>query len=178
MYVRLARTAMVLGICAALASTANAQRPEKGKGKGKGKRKNDIAAVAMDAVFGFPADIDLSADQSKKLEGLKKEYGPKIEAAAKKADENAVLTPEQLSKRQEARRTARSEGKTGKDLRAAVESAASLTDDQIKKLDAARQELRKLQASTREKVVALLTDEQKSKIKPITAKKKKKDKAA
>lgn len=167
------RAVAVCGLCVALASPVFAQKPGKGKGKGKGKR-NDAVSTAMETVFGFPADIELTADQTKKVDSLKKEFGSKVEAAAKKADENSVLTPEQKSKREEAMRTAKADGKKGKEVRIAAETAASLTEEQIKKLDTAKEELKKVEESTREKVVAVLTDEQKSKLKPASTGKKKK----
>lgn len=178
MNIRLARSAAICGLCFAMASPAFAQKGNKGKGKGKGRR-NDVAAAVMQTVFGFPAGIELSPEQTHKVDALKKSHGPKLEAAAKKADPAAVLTAEQKAKRDEATRAARSEGKKGKDLRAAAEAAVTMSDEQIKQLDEAKKELKKLSEETREKVVAVLTDEQKMKLKDAEGgkKKKKKDKS-
>lgn len=172
----LGRTALALGICLIVAAPASAQ---KGGKKAKGKnRRNDVAATTMQAVFGFPAGIELSAEQTKKVDALRSELGPKLETAAKKADPAAVLTPDQVAKRREAQQVARSEGKKGKDLRAAVEASVTMTDEQIKKHDAAKTDLRKLTEQCREKVLAVLSDEQRAKVKDAEGgkKKKKKDK--
>lgn len=123
--------------------------------------------------FNLPDSIKLTDDQTKKLEELKKEATPKLEAAVKKVDD--VLTKDQKKTRKTASDTAKAAGKKGKELKEAVNEALKLSDEQKASLAKAEKELADLQKATREQVVAMLTDEQKANL-PTPAKKKAKAK--
>jgi exonuclease VII small subunit len=155
-----------LSVCVGLPLAASAQE----KGKGKKKNAPKIPTVSSQA-FALPMDIELSDEQKTKLAELKKELTPKLEEVQKKVD--AVYTDEQKKAREEAFTKARADGKKGKDLKAAYESSVSLTDEQKKQLAAAEKEVAAALKTARDKVLSLLTDEQKSKIRGG----KKKDKA-
>jgi Spy/CpxP family protein refolding chaperone len=112
---------------------------------------------------GMLAEIELTAEQKAKLEALKKEMGPKLMEARKKTE--GILTEEQRNARAEAQKAARAAGKTGQEARAAAEAAVKLTDEQKTKMAAARKAAGELQRQVRDKVMALLTPEQKETIK-------------
>lgn len=104
----------------------------------------------------------LSDEQKEKIAPLNKEFGPRLAEFGKKRA--AILTPEQRKAQNEARKVATEAGKKGKELQQAVNAAMKLTDDQKKKLADLAKEMAPLNKTLREKVLALLTDEQKAKI--------------
>jgi hypothetical protein len=137
------RTLLVFAVAAVmLANIASAQEEKK---KGRGQRKQ---ISPTEAPFQLPRSITLSDEQKKKLDDLKKEYEPKLAAAAKKAE----LTSEQRDAARKAR-----EGKTGREAREASEAALNLTDAQKE----GRDELRKVSGEIRQAIQGFLTDEQK-----------------
>lgn len=156
--------ALAVGCVLASAAFAADEQPA-AKGKKKGKK-----AAATPAAFKLPDAISLSAEQQTKLDELKTQYVDKLREAMKKV--NDVYTAEQRTAVQSARKTAAAEGKKGKQLKAAVEAAVQLSDDQKQKLSEAQSQLMALQKEVRGKVVGLLTDEQKELVKPKGKKKK------
>ncbi len=135
--------------------------------EGKGKKK--AAAAAGQQVFQIPKEITLSDEQKEKLEAIKKEHGPKLSELTKKLDDS--LTAEQKKARKEAMEKAKTDGKKGKDLQEAVIAALNLTDEQKKLRAEIQPELTKLQASVKEQIHGILTDEQKAHYKLPKAKK-------
>jgi Spy/CpxP family protein refolding chaperone len=105
--------------------------------------------------------LTLTAEQTAKLDELKKEYGPKLADAIKKSE---VMTPEMKKARDEAAKTAKAAGKKGKELNAAIDAAGTLTADQKAQASQAKKQISALEKELREKVVAQLTAEQKEKI--------------
>lgn len=150
--------------CVLASSLFAADEQPAAKGKKKAKK-----APATPAAFKLPDAIQLTAEQQTKVDELKTEYSDKLREATQKV--NDVYTAEQLAALQAARKTAVAEGKKGKELKAAVEAAVQLSDEQRKKRDEAQTQLSALQKEVRQKLVALLTDEQKEHIK-VKAKKK------
>ena len=141
------RSVLVLAVVAViLANFANAQEEKKKKGRGQGR------GGAGSDPFDLPRSITLSEEQKKKLDDLKKEHEPRLQAALKKAQ----LTDEQRTAQREARQKARDDGKRGREAQEAVEAALNLTADQKE----GRAEIRKI----REAVEGLLTDDQKAQL--------------
>jgi cell division protein FtsN len=131
------------------------------------KKKANPAAGLLKKVD----DLDLTAEQKEKIEAIKKEHVPKVEAAAKKV--NDALTPEQRKARQEAQKAAKQAGKKGKEAEAEAIAAMKLTEEQKKAYDAAQKELTEATNALRSALASVLTDEQKSSVGLANGKKKK-----
>lgn len=114
------------------------------------------------AQFFTLPDITFSAEQQAKIDELKKEYVPKFQDSQKKWD--GVITPEQLQQQREAFQKARSEGKQGAELRKIVNDSLKLTEEQLKQRAALQQEREQLMQQLRTALVALLTEEQRTRI--------------
>jgi Spy/CpxP family protein refolding chaperone len=113
--------------------------------------------------FGLPLDqLNLTDDQKAKVDELQKEYGPQLRELEEKMA--ASLTDEQRQARQEAEQAARAADKLPKEIREAVESATKATAEQEAKFAELRKEMAPLQREIREKILALLTPEQKAKL--------------
>lgn len=127
--------------------------------KAKGKKKKE-APLGGQQVFQLPKEITLTEDQQAKLNALKQEHSAKLGELAKKLDEG--ITDEQKKARRDAMAKAKEESKKGKELQAAVDAALNLTDEQKKKRAEVQPEMTKLQASIKEQIHAMLTDDQKT----------------
>jgi Spy/CpxP family protein refolding chaperone len=101
--------------------------------------------------------LNLTDDQKAKVKELKKEYEPKIKAAF-----DGVLTAEQKTARTDAVKAAKAEGKKGHDVRKAALQSVKLTGDQQTKL---REAMKPLHKEIKDKLTALLTQEQKDQLK-------------
>jgi len=121
------------------------------------KKKKTPVAVKV------PKSIELSADQKAKVDALNKEFGPKLAECKKKA--NSIITADQKKARYEAVKKAKADGKKGKELRAAADAALAITADQKDQQTECRKATSALQKEIRTQFAALLTDEQKAKIK-------------
>ncbi|MBI5757327.1 MAG: hypothetical protein HZA46_02270 [Planctomycetales bacterium] len=128
----------------------------------KGKKKKDGTNQAAAAAFALLKDLDLTADQKEKLAALTKEYTPKLTELSEKV--NGILTADQKKARQEAAKEAKDSGKKGKEAKASVDAAIKLTDEQKKQMAEVQPKLEALQKEVREKLIGLLTDEQKAKL--------------
>jgi Spy/CpxP family protein refolding chaperone len=110
----------------------------------------------------FLKGLDLTDDQKAKLGDLMKEFRPKFkETSAKMA---GIYTDEQKAAIKEAVQKARADGKNFQEIRKAVEDAVKPTPEQETKLKEARKEIESVQKELREKVMAILTPEQKEKV--------------
>lgn len=157
---------MIFGLsvaCFALSAlfAAEAQAAPKG-------RKVAQRVAAFPPVFKLPDAIVLTAEQQAKIDELKTKYSDKLREAVRKVDE--IYTDEQHKAMRGARKAAVTEGKKGKQLKAAVEAAVQLSPEQQQKMADARKVLTDLQKEVRKQVVGLLTDDQKEHIK-VKAKK-------
>ena len=114
-------------------------------------------------VVRVPKTIELTADQKTKIEALNKEFGPKLAECKKKA--NSIITADQKKARAEATKKAKADGKKGKELRAAGNAAFAITADQKAQQAECKKAMGALNKEIRTKFAALLTDEQKAKIK-------------
>lgn len=162
-----------IAVVTALAVSLPVHAAEKGKGKGKGKKS---ASKAVDALFQLPEGINLTAEQQGKVDAIKKELTPKLTEVVAAANPNAILTPEQMSARREAAKSARESGLKGKELRASVETATKMTPEQKEKYEKAQAALLDWKKEIHAKISAVLTDEQKAQYPSPAAKGKRKAK--
>ena len=121
------------------------------------KKKKAPTAVKV------PKSIELTADQKTKVEALNKEFGPKLAECRKKAA--SIITADQKKARTEATKKAKADGKKGKELRTAVNAAVAITADQKAQQAECNKAMKALNKEIRTQFAALLTDEQKAKIK-------------
>ena len=121
------------------------------------KKKKAPAAVKV------PKGIELTADQKTKVEALNKEFGPKL--AECKAKANSIITADQKKAKADAMKKAKADGKKGKELRDVVNAAFAITADQKAQQAETKKAMGALQKEIRTQFAALLTDEQKAKIK-------------
>jgi hypothetical protein len=121
------------------------------------KKKKAPTAVKV------PKGIELTADQKTKVDDLNKEFGPKLAECRKKAA--SIITADQKKARTEAMKKAKADGKKGKGLRAAVTAAVAITADQKAKQVEVGKAMKALNKEIRTQFAALLTDEQKAKLK-------------
>ena len=120
------------------------------------KKKTPVAIKA-------PKSIELTADQKTQLDALNKEFGPKL--AECKAKANSIITADQKKARAEATKKAKADGKKGKELRAVANAAFAITADQKAQQTETKKAMGALQKEIRTQFAALLTDEQKAKLK-------------
>ena len=106
--------------------------------------------------------LTLTDDQKAKFADLQTEYGPKRAEIFKKMQ--AVLTEDQVKARHDAEQAAKEAGKSPQEIRQAMDAATTLTDDQKAKMADIRKEFQPLQQEIREKVVGILTPEQKEQL--------------
>ena len=121
------------------------------------KKKKTPVAIKV------PKSIELTADQKTKLDALNKEFGPKLAECRKKAA--SIITADQKKARAEATKKAKADGKKGKELRAAANTAVAITADQKAQQTECKKAMGALNKEVRTQFAALLTDEQKAKIK-------------
>ena len=121
------------------------------------KKKKAPTAVKV------PKGIELTVDQKTKLDALNKEFGPKLAECRKKAA--SIITADQKKARAEATKKAKADGKKGKELRAAANTAVAITADQKAQQTECKKAMGALNKEVRTQFAALLTDEQKAKIK-------------
>ncbi len=107
--------------------------------------------------MGHSQGLKLTDDQKAQVKELRKEYGPKFKAAA-----DSILTAEQKKARADAVKAAKAEGKKGREVMKAAHEAVKLTDEQKAKIKEAMKPLHK---EVREKIMAILTPEQKAQLK-------------
>jgi len=153
---RTARVALTLAV--ALLITSSLSAAEK-----KARVKAPPKCPAADRVDRMLAGLTLTDDQKAKLGEITKECGPKMVELQKKID--SILTDDQKKARAEAMKTAKAEGKTGKEAANAVDAALKMTDDQKAKMAEARKEMSVLDKGLRGKVMEVLTAEQKEELK-------------
>ena len=121
------------------------------------KKKKTPVAIKV------PKSIELTAEQKTKLDALNKEFGPKLAECRKK--QAGIITADQKKARAEAMKKAKADGKKGKELRAAVNAALAITADQKTKQAETKKAMAALNKQIKTQFAALLTDEQKAKLK-------------
>lgn len=156
---RSARWALVLAVGLAVACPLLAGE----KKGGKGREKKPPKCPAAERVERMLQGVTLTDDQKAKLDEVKKEFGPKLAETMQKID--SVLTDEQKKARAEAATAAKAAGKKGKEMAQAIEEALKLTDEQKTKMAELKKQMGELEKSLREKVISVLTPEQKDQLK-------------
>ena len=121
------------------------------------KKKKTPVAIKV------PKSIELTAEQKTKLDALNKEFGPKLAELRKK--QASIITADQKKARAEATKKAKADGKKGKELRAVTNAAFAITADQKAQQAETKKAMGALQKEIRTQFAALLTDEQKAKLK-------------
>jgi len=131
----------------------------------EGKKADDVKKPgAFAGAFSFPKSITLTDDQTKKVDGLKKEYTPQLEEMKKKLD--VIMTADRLKAQKEAIDKAKADGKKGKELVEAGQAAIKLSPDETKQLTEIRAGQGKLMGEINKKKMELLTEEQKKALQP------------
>ena len=125
--------------------------------KAKAKKKKPAATAIK-----VPKGIKLNEDQRAKLAALNKELGPKLAACRK--DAAGIITADQKKARAAAIKEAKAAGKKGKELREAAEAAFKVSEEQKTKLAECKKAMGALQKEGRAGLAAILTDEQKAKL--------------
>ena len=123
----------------------------------KGKKKKSAPAAIK-----VPGGVTLNEDQRAKLAALNKELGPKLAACRKEAA--GIITADQKKARAAALKEAKAAGKKGKELREAAEAAFKVSEDQKTKQAECKKAMGALQKEVRAGLAAILTDEQKAKL--------------
>ena len=149
---RIVRSLLVLAVALLMVCPALAQEKKGGKRGARG---------AGDLTAGMLRGVTLTDEQKTKVEGIKKEYGPKVAEAMKKAD---VRTDEQKKAAADAEKAARDAGKSRREIAAAARDAVKLTDEQKAKQKEARQAMMAVMKEVRGKVMDVLTQEQKDQV--------------
>ena len=121
------------------------------------KKKKAPTAVRV------PKGIELTVGQKTKVEALNKEFGPKLAECRKKAA--SIITADQKKARTEAVKKAKADGKKGKEVQAAANAAVAITDDQKAQQAETKKAMGALNKEIRTQFAALLTDDQKAKLK-------------
>ena len=148
----------VLALAVSLMIVGNLSAAEE-KGEHKDKHPNG----AMSEPWRMLKGLNLTDDQKAKLEGLKKEYGPKLKDDRQSME--SILTEDQKKVRDEVLKAAKAAGKKPGESWKEVKEAVKLTDEQKAKLAETRKSMKALHKEIREKIEALLTPEQKEMLK-------------
>jgi peptidyl-tRNA hydrolase len=156
-----------VGIFAAAAvHGADEAAQEQKKSKKKGRDRDVIAKMVE--------NIDLTADQQVKLEEVKREFQSKLADLAKRR--SAIMTDDRRAKERELRKAAKDAGKSGKEIRAEIAAALSLSPAERDQMTAIEREDRQLRGEITSRIRAFLNDEQKVKLPEPRKERKNKDK--
>ena len=132
------------------------------KAKGKRGDQKQAGAKAQKQVQILPTrlleGLELTDEQKVGLEAVSKEMKAPVMEARKAM--NDLLTDEQKAARKEAMAEAKKAGKKPQEAQKAVEEAMKLTDEQQEKMAKLKVKQAEIQKQIREKVMAILTPEQ------------------
>lgn len=145
---------IVLALVVSLIVCSNLQAAEE-KGGPEGKHPHQARMDRWAVLSG----VSLTDEQKTQVEAVKQEYGSKFKEARSKID--GILTDEQRKVRDEAVKAARAAGKRGEEVWKDAKAAVTLTDEQKTKMADARRSVEALRKEAREKLLAILTPEQK-----------------
>ena len=148
----------IIGMALLAVAMSSQVMAQEGKKK-QSKRGQRIQAITQ--LKGKLAEIDLTEEQSKKVEEIIAKHKEALTATAAKRRE--LVNADAHKKMAEARKAAQSEGKKGKDLQAAVMAASGLSEEDQKKLAAISQETQKVAAVMKQEVAKILSEEQREK---------------
>ena len=122
----------------------------------KGKKKKNARGNAAGQLIKQLEPVGLTEDQIAKI----KELGKASTTAMAQVKKDAGITAELMKKRQAAMKELKDSGKKGKELAAAINAKAGISEAQAEALVKANTSRQKLQRD----VMAILTDEQKAKL--------------
>jgi Spy/CpxP family protein refolding chaperone len=114
--------------------------------------------------------LNLTDAQKAQVEELVKEYGPKLKSAREEI--GSILTPDQKKAYAEAAKAARASGKKGKEVAEAARAAVNLTADEKAKLAEAQKQVAPIRKEFHEKLMDILTPEQRKQLQKEIAQKK------
>ena len=148
----------IIGMALLAVAMSSQVMAQEGKKK-QSKRGQRIQAITQ--LKGKLAEIDLTEEQSKKVEEIIAKHKEALTATAAKRRE--LVNADANKKMAEARKAAQAEGKKGKDLQAAVMAASGLSEEDQKKLAEISQETQKVAAVMKQEVANMLSEEQREK---------------
>lgn len=148
----------IIGMALLAVAMSSQVMAQEGKKK-QSKRGQRIQAITQ--LKGKLAEIDLTEEQSKKVEEIIAKHKEALTATAAKRRE--LVNADANKKMAEARKAAQAEGKKGKDLQAAVMAASGLSEEDQKKLAEISQETQKVAAVMKQEVAKILSEEQRKK---------------
>ena len=148
----------IIGMALLAVAMSSQVMAQEGKKK-QSKRGQRIQAITQ--LKGKLAEIDLTEEQSKKVEEIIAKHKEALTATAAKRRE--LVNADANKKMAEARKAAQAEGKKGKDLQTAVMAASGLSEEDQKKLAAISQETQKVAAVMKQEVAKILSEEQREK---------------
>jgi hypothetical protein len=146
-----------LALSSMIAGTLLADDAPKAPAKDKPAAGGHAIAVPVPMIK-IPG-VEWTEEQQQKIKELQKEFAPKVLEASKKME--GMLTAEQKKARDEAVKAAKEAGKKPQEIIAAVQEAINLTDDQKKQVEQVKEEMQAAQKEFFQKVMGLLTPEQK-----------------
>ena len=148
----------IIGMALLAVAMSSQVMAQEGKKK-QSKRGQRIQAITQ--LKGKLAEIDLTEEQSKKVEEIIAKHKEALTATAAKRRE--LVNADANKKMAGARKGAQAEGKKGKDLQAAVMAASGLSEEDQKKLAEISQETQKVAAVMKQEVAKILSEEQREK---------------
>ena len=140
----------IIGMALLAVAMSSQVMAQEGKKK-QSKRGQRIQAITQ--LKGKLAEIDLTEEQSKKVEEIIAKHKEALTATAAKRRE--LVNADANKKMAEARKAAQAEGKKGKDLQAAVMAASGLSEEDQKKLAEISQETQKVAAVMKQEVAKI-----------------------
>ena len=144
----------VLLLAISLPLTAQ-EKAKRGKKKQAGERTGRQVQVLPQQLL---EGLELTAEQQAKLETITKEMRGSMQEA--RMASNQILTDEQKVARKEALAAAKEAGKKPREAQKAVEAALKLTEEQQAQMAKAKEKLAAIQKQIRDKVMEVLTPEQ------------------
>jgi Spy/CpxP family protein refolding chaperone len=147
---------LALGLSVAMTSSLFAQ----GRGNGRGPGMGRMSGEMIDRML---KDVKLTDEQKAKIDEVKKEIAENAKVYNDKVD--GILSADQKKARDDAIKAANAAGKNERDARRAGMEAAKPTDEQKKKLGEAGQEMGKATQPLFQKLMDILTPEQKEQVK-------------
>jgi hypothetical protein len=154
----LALLAASLLIAGNILAQDNSEKPATPKDKPAAGQHAMAIPVPMIKIPG----VEWTDDQQAKIKEYQKEIVPKIAGAAKKME--GLLTAEQKKARTDAVKAAQAAGKKPPEIMAAVKEAIKLTDEQKKQAAEIQQDMKSTQQEFVQKVMGLLTPEQRQQL--------------
>ncbi len=172
---RTARYVLVAVIALLMALPVSAQ-DKQAKKKAPAVKISQVSQVFlnMEKLHKAIDALDLTSEQQEKLGRLRTENEPKMKEMMSKLE--AIFTEEQRAAGKEAAEKAKAEKLEGRKLFVAIEAAVKITEEQKVKLEELGKEMSATHREIVKSVMAVLTPEQKEKVKKAMAPAPKKEK--